>query len=75
LAKSDIPRALTHMSTGVVYASPGVVNIPPCVLSIVNRKHVNTYNKYVAQTAKMNGANPQKKKKVHGAIEKEKNIA
>ena len=28
----DAPSALTHMSTGVVYASPGVVKIPPCVL-------------------------------------------
>ena len=28
----DVPRALTHISTGVVYASPGVVNMPPCVL-------------------------------------------
>ena len=26
------PRAFTHISTGVVYASPGVVKIPPCVL-------------------------------------------
>ena len=28
----DTPSALTHMSTGVVYASPGVVKIPPWVL-------------------------------------------
>ena len=28
----DAPSALTHMSTGVVYASPGVVKIPPWVL-------------------------------------------
>ena len=28
----DGPSALTHISTGVVYASPGVVKIPPCVL-------------------------------------------
>ena len=28
----DTPSALTHISTGVVYASPGVVKIPPCVL-------------------------------------------
>ncbi len=26
------PRAFTHISTGVVYASPGVVKMPPCVL-------------------------------------------
>ena len=28
----DAPSALTHISTGVVYASPGVVKMPPCVL-------------------------------------------
>jgi hypothetical protein len=28
------PKAFTHISTGVVYASPGVVNIPPCVLDM-----------------------------------------
>jgi hypothetical protein len=27
------PRALTHISTGVVYASPGVVKTPPWVLN------------------------------------------
>lgn len=27
--RADIPSALIHISTGVVYASPGVVNIPP----------------------------------------------
>ena len=38
LVKNLIPRnavapsAFTHISTGVVYASPGVVNMPPCVL-------------------------------------------
>jgi len=26
------PKALSHISIGVVYASPGVVNIPPWVL-------------------------------------------
>ena len=34
------PRAFTHMSTGVVYASPGVVKIPPCVLDRVRMAHV-----------------------------------
>ena len=32
----DAPSALTHISTGVVYASPGVVKIPPCVLDTVS---------------------------------------
>lgn len=27
-----LPSAFTHISTGVVNASPGVVKIPPCVL-------------------------------------------
>ena len=31
-AKRYSPKAFTHISTGVVYASPGVVNMPPCVL-------------------------------------------
>ena len=34
------PRAFTHMSTGVVYASPGVVKIPPCVLDRVRMAHM-----------------------------------
>lgn len=29
------PKAFTHISTGVVYASPGVVKMPPCVLHTV----------------------------------------
>jgi len=29
----DSPRPLIHISTGVVYASPGVVKIPPWVLT------------------------------------------
>jgi len=28
-ASLDSPRPLIHISTGVVYASPGVVKIPP----------------------------------------------
>lgn len=39
-----VPRDFIHMSTGVVYASPGVVNMPPCVLRSygpheTNRQH------------------------------------
>ena len=30
---NNTPSALIHISTGVVYASPGVVKIPPCVLN------------------------------------------
>lgn len=32
IINSNAPRAFIHISTGVVYASPGVVKIPPCVL-------------------------------------------
>jgi hypothetical protein len=38
--KKSSPRAFTHMSTGVVYASPGVVKIPPWVLDRVRTIHM-----------------------------------
>lgn len=33
-ASAYSPSPFSHISTGVVYASPGVVKIPPCVLYI-----------------------------------------
>lgn len=38
MCTGNVPRALIHISTGVVYASPGVVKIPPCVLRTARRR-------------------------------------
>jgi hypothetical protein len=43
------PRALTHMSTGVVYASPGVVKIPPCVLDRIESERPTWHDVYTVK--------------------------